>query len=84
MFMLWPMVLLGVEAVNGGAAMRAFVAEKLAEMSRGVGTHVPLTAKGVLESFWASGETCWDACFDRPYAFTTQIAVDTSRVSSSW
>lgn len=79
-FMIWPLVLLGVEAVNGGAAMRAFVVNQLSELSRDVGTYAPLTARGVLESFWASGETCWDTCFDRPYIFTTQIAVDTSRI----
>lgn len=79
-FMIWPLVLLGVEAVHGGAAMRAFVAKQLPELSRDIGTYVPLTAKRVLELFWNSGETRWDACFDRPYAFTTQIAVDTSRL----
>ena len=79
-FMLWPLVVLGVEAVNGDASIRAFVSKQLPEMSRHIGTYVPLTAKGVLERFWASGETRWDACFDRPYAFATQIAVDLSRM----
>lgn len=79
MFMLWPLFVLGMEAVNGGAAMRAFVEKQLPEMSRHAGTYVPLTAKGVLERFWASGGTRWDACFDRPYAFVAQIAVDLSR-----
>ncbi|KAF2471146.1 C6 zinc finger domain-containing protein [Lindgomyces ingoldianus] len=79
-FMLWPLVLLGVEAVNGGAAMRAFVEKQLPEISRHVGTYVPLMAKGVLERFWASGEMRWDACFDKPYALTTQIAIDISRI----
>lgn len=77
-FTLWPLVVLGVEAVNGGAGMRAFVREQLPEMSRHVGSYVPLTAKDVLERFWASGETHWDACFDRPYVLVTQIAVDLS------
>ncbi|KAK2732047.1 hypothetical protein CKAH01_01993 [Colletotrichum kahawae] len=80
-FLVWPMVLLGVEAVHGDAAMRGFVSMKLPELSRDLGTHVPLTAKHVLERFWASGETTWDACFDRRYAFTAQLAVDTSRLS---
>lgn len=82
-FMLWPLVVLGVEAVNGGTAMRAFVKEQLAEMSRYIGTYVPLTAKGVLERFWVSGESRWDACFDRPYVFATQIAVDIQRILPS-
>lgn len=80
--MIWPLVLLGVEAVHGDAATRAFVARQLPELSRDVGTCVPLTAKRVLERFWASGETSWDDCFDRPYAFMSQIAVDTSRLYS--
>lgn len=79
-FMLWPLVLLGMEAVNGSSTRRAFVQRQLPEMSRHVGTCVPLIAKGVLERFWSSGKTRWDDCFDRPYAFTTQIAVDTSRM----
>jgi hypothetical protein len=81
LFMLWPLVMLGMEAVHGGPAMRSFVAKELPELSRHVGTYVPLTAKAVLEKFWASGETRWDACFDRPYAFAAQIAVDLSGVA---
>ncbi|EAW16759.1 Zn(II)2Cys6 transcription factor [Aspergillus fischeri NRRL 181] len=75
---LWPLVVLGVQAVIGGAGMRAFVREHLPEMSRHIGSYVPLTAKALLEKFWASGETCWDACFDKPYTVVTQIAVDLS------
>ncbi|KAI8717164.1 Zn(2)-C6 fungal-type domain-containing protein [Fusarium sp. LHS14.1] len=80
--LVWPLVLLGVEAVHGGPKMRAFVSKKLPELSYDAGTYVPLMAKNVLESFWNSGETRWDACFDRPHVFTSQIAVDTSRISS--
>lgn len=81
-FTLWPLVVLGVEAAHaGGGAMRDFVAGQLPVLSREAGTYVPLTAKGVLERFWASGETGWDACFDRPYAMVMQIAVDTSRIT---
>lgn len=79
-FMLWPLVVLGVEAVNGGPALRAFAADQLSDLSRHVGTSSPLIARDAIESFWASGQTCWDACFDRPYAFTMQIAVDTSGI----
>ncbi|KUJ09632.1 uncharacterized protein LY89DRAFT_701176 [Mollisia scopiformis] len=78
-FMIWPLVLLGVQAIHEDLATRAFVSKQLPELSRDVGTYVPLMAKRVLESFWGSGKTDWDACFDRPYVFTTQIAVDTSR-----
>lgn len=80
-FLLWPLVLLGVEAVHGDAEMRGFVVAQLQLLSRDVGTFVPITAKNVLQSFWESGETRWDACFDRAYAFTTQIAVDNSRIA---
>jgi hypothetical protein len=79
-FMIWPLILLGVEAVHGTAEMRTFVTTQLTELSYDVGTYGPLTANGVLESFWASGKTRWDDCFDQPYAFTTQIAVDTSQI----
>ncbi|KAL1874235.1 hypothetical protein Daus18300_003599 [Diaporthe australafricana] len=74
--LIWPLVLLGVQAANDDAAMRAFVSERLPEMSYHIGSNVPMVAKAVLERFWASGATRWDACFDRPYAFATQIAVD--------
>jgi hypothetical protein len=80
-FLLWPLVMLGMEAANGCSVSRAFVAQQLPEMSRHVGSYAPLTAKAVLERFWASEGTGWDLCFDRPYVFATQIAVDLSRLS---
>ncbi|KAF7597033.1 hypothetical protein BBP40_010507 [Aspergillus hancockii] len=79
---LWPLVVLGMETVNGNVVMRTFAQEPLPEISRYMGTHVPLTLKGVLERFWASGETHWDACLDIPYSFITQIAVDSSNCTS--
>ncbi|AEO58617.1 hypothetical protein MYCTH_2065658 [Thermothelomyces thermophilus ATCC 42464] len=82
-FILWPLVVLGVQAAGeGGAAARDFVAAELPSLARSGGTRAPLTAKRVLERFWALGETRWDACFDRPYAFVMQIAADTSRIVS--
>lgn len=80
-FMIWPLVVLGVEAVHGGEAMRAFVASQLSELSYAAGTYVPLMAKRALENFWNSGDTRWDVCFARPHIFTLQIAVDTSRLT---
>lgn len=69
---------------GGGAGspggIRDFVAAQLPVLARHGGTYMPLVAKAVLEKFWASGETSWDACFDRPYAFVMMIAVDTSRI----
>ncbi|KAI0456998.1 putative C6 finger domain protein [Xylaria acuta] len=81
-FMLWPLVLLGVEAVNCSETMRSFVEEQLSDLSSFIGSCAPLVAKSVLRRFWASGETRWDACFDRPYVFSSQLAVDISRVLS--
>ncbi|KAI0402884.1 fungal-specific transcription factor domain-containing protein [Xylaria palmicola] len=77
-FMLWPLVLLGVEAVNCSEATRSFVDEQLSRLGCHIGSCAPLVAKDMLERFWASGETRWDACFDRPYVFSSQLAADIS------
>jgi hypothetical protein len=69
MCMMWPLVVAGMEAVNGSPAERQFVDEQLSEMSQRLGTPVPLVAKSVFKRFWASGKTGWDDCFDRPYVF---------------
>lgn len=79
-FMLWPLLLLGVEAVNCSETMRSFVEEQLLHLSSYIGSRAPLVAKDILGRFWASGETRWDACFDRPYVFSSQLAVDISRI----
>lgn len=79
-YMLWPLILLGVEAVNWDEIMRSFVEEQLLHLSRYVGSRAPLVAKDILGRFWTSGETRWDACFDRPYVFISQLAVDMSRI----
>ncbi|KAG8417215.1 hypothetical protein J3459_012509 [Metarhizium acridum] len=80
-FLLWPLIVLGVEASRGDLALKIFIEKQLAELSCHLGSYVPLAAKSVLERFWALGETDWDVCFDKPYAFATQIAVDLSRIS---
>ncbi|KAL2145173.1 hypothetical protein VTI28DRAFT_7809 [Corynascus sepedonium] len=83
-FTLWPLVVLGVQAAHKDCAeARDFVTAQLPVLARHGGTYAPLTAKGVLEKFWTTGETHWDACFDRPYAFVMQIAVDTGPILSS-
>ncbi|OHX00372.1 C6 zinc finger domain-containing protein [Colletotrichum incanum] len=80
-FLVWSLVILGVEAVHdGNTVTRKFVSQQLQKLSHDLGTQVPLTAKIVLQSFWRSGETRWDLCFDKSYAFTTQVAVDTSQL----
>ncbi|KAH7025168.1 uncharacterized protein B0I36DRAFT_166353 [Microdochium trichocladiopsis] len=88
-FTLWPLIVLGVAAGNchrssdTNAAVtdvRAFVSAQLVGLSRDVGTFSPLVAKGVLERFWSSGKNTWDSCFDKPYIFTSRLAVDTNGV----
>ncbi|PCG96518.1 Protein of unknown function DUF3468 [Penicillium occitanis (nom. inval.)] len=79
-FFLWPLIVLGVAAVHNSNNMRIFVIKHLEEMSRNLGTYIPLTGKDVLEGFWASGRTEWDACFDKPYAFVMQASVDVSKL----
>ncbi|BCR83210.1 uncharacterized protein ACHE_10612A [Aspergillus chevalieri] len=48
-FMLWPQIVLDVEAVKGGVAKRSFVQCQLPALSRHTGMLAPLTAKSVLE-----------------------------------
>ncbi|EFR04278.1 C6 zinc finger domain-containing protein [Nannizzia gypsea CBS 118893] len=79
-FMMWPLIVLGVEALHGVATIRSFVKEQLLEMSRYTGSYAPLMAKSVLEKFWDSGATNWDSCFSRPYLFTAQLSVDMSEI----
>lgn len=81
--MLWPLVVLGVAAAEESVALQAFVADQLVLLSRHLGTHVPITAKLMLETFWASGQTRWDACFDRPYVFTTFLSLDIHQMLSA-
>lgn len=72
----WPLMVLGVLAVDSGPALRAFIREKMTDLSASSGTYAPLAAKEILESFWASGRTEWDACFDKPHMFTTVLTVN--------
>ncbi|OGM47901.1 hypothetical protein ABOM_002779 [Aspergillus bombycis] len=76
-FIIWDLVVLGVAAVND-AGTRSFVREQLPQLSRSTGTYAPLMAETLLERFWASGETHWDACFDQPYTFAMNMSVDVS------
>ncbi len=67
--MMWPLAVAGIRAARGGAEDRRFVVEQLAECSRVGGTALPLQATEMLRSFWASGKTGWDDCFERSYVF---------------
>lgn len=68
-FMLWPLVIAGEEAVHGQAGLRMLIGTHLKHMGRTLGSPLPSHAKGILETFWASGKTGWDDCFNKPYAF---------------
>jgi hypothetical protein len=81
-FTIWPIVLLSIEATHSrNAEIYAFTQKQLSEMSRQLGTYVPLVAKNILERSWRTGETRWDTCFNNSYPFTSQIAVDVSHIS---
>ncbi|KAF3765324.1 putative C6 finger domain protein [Cryphonectria parasitica EP155] len=78
--MLWPLTVLGAGSTGCGPAMRSFVATKLDNMSQSVGSFAPLLAKNVLERFWRSDDTSWDACFPRPYIFATIFSLDLKQI----
>jgi hypothetical protein len=68
----WPMIVLGV-APNLRTIFdhRDLVSRCLSRLAVEHGTALPFRAKEVLETFWASGKTSWDECFDQAYAFFT-------------
>ncbi|KAK1473045.1 C6 zinc finger domain-containing protein [Colletotrichum cuscutae] len=68
---MWPMIVAGFEAKTGTAAVRSFVAKRLADESVHLGAYLPLATKDILEKFWSSGKKDWDECFDTPYALVT-------------
>jgi hypothetical protein len=68
-FMMWPMVVAGVEAGYRGEATQYWIAKQLSELSRLLGTSSPLKAEAVLRRYWQKEEKGWDECFDRPYVF---------------
>ena len=76
-FIIWDRVVLGVAGVKD-AGIRKFLREQRPELSHSTGTYAPLMAQTLLERFWASGETRWDACFDQPYTFAMNMSVDVS------
>lgn len=67
--LLWPLVVLGVAAVDSDENVRSFVRDHLVAISRSTGIHAPVVAKRIIEKFWASGKKHWDDCFDEPYMF---------------
>ncbi|KAJ5107918.1 hypothetical protein N7456_004593 [Penicillium angulare] len=65
----WPLVVLGMAAVDSDESVRAFVLEHLGRVSRSIGLYAPVVAKNVIRRFWASGMILWDDCFREPYIF---------------
>lgn len=68
-FMVWPLVVAGVESLYRGEGTRNWIEATLADLSRLLGTSSPLKARAVLRRYWKKGEPGWDECFDRPYVF---------------
>ncbi|VUC33700.1 unnamed protein product [Clonostachys rosea] len=79
-FVGWPLYVLGMEAANSCGELKDFVRDELVGMSYHIGTNTPLVAKELLERFWASGDSRWDLCFDKPYPLATPIAIDVSGI----
>lgn len=78
LWLMWPLVVAGMNAGAGEAVsddaggqeeLRGYVRRELGKMATGLGTPLPLTARGALDRFWGRGGGGWDECFDRPYAF---------------
>jgi hypothetical protein len=68
-FMMWPMVVAGVESGYRDEATQYWIGKQLSELSRLLGTSSPLKAEAVLRRYWQKEEKGWDECFDRPYVF---------------
>ncbi len=68
-FMVWPLIVAGVEAIDRGEATRNWIEASLEDLSRMTGTSSPIKACSILKRYWKGGVSGWDACFDRPYVF---------------
>ncbi|KAI0554705.1 hypothetical protein F4679DRAFT_233811 [Xylaria curta] len=65
----WPLVVAGAAAVRGTAFERSFIADTMRDSVKDMGSAMPLLARKVLMTFWGSGKTGWDDCFNKPYLF---------------
>lgn len=68
-FVMWPLVVAGVEAGYRSEGVKGWVAQRLSDISRGIGSSSPLKAREVLEKYWEKGQPDWDACFEQAYGF---------------
>ncbi|KAK3315603.1 fungal-specific transcription factor domain-containing protein [Apodospora peruviana] len=67
-FMVWPLIVAGVDAVRRGGEVRSFIGRAWRTLAMDQRSSLPLVAREALEKFWASGKNGWDECFDVPYA----------------
>lgn len=67
-FIIWPVTVAGVEAAKRGPGSQSLVDDFLTRMSRQAGTCSASIAQTALRAFWASGQSGWERCFDKPYA----------------
>lgn len=82
LLLLWPLTVLGAQAVHEGESRRDFVRKWADEIYAYTASYSVWHLKEVLEKFWASGKTRWDDCFDRPYLFSPATNMDSSTLVS--
>ncbi|KAI4622302.1 hypothetical protein J4E83_005044 [Alternaria metachromatica] len=68
-FMVWPLIVAGVEAMHRGEGTRNWIEAGLEDLSRTLGTSCPLKVCSVLKRYWKGGVAGWDECFDQSYVF---------------
>ncbi|KAI4914850.1 hypothetical protein J4E90_004884 [Alternaria incomplexa] len=68
-FMVWPLIVAGVEAMHRGEGTRNWIEAGLEDLSRTLGTSCPLKVCSVLKRYWKGGVVGWDECFDQSYVF---------------
>ena len=68
-FLMWPLVVAGVEAGYKSSQTRRWAEEKLEELTRALGTRSPLKARVVLKAYWDGDARGWDQCFGKANCF---------------
>lgn len=66
-FIMWPLVVAGVEAAYRGKGVHRWIEGKLAEVSCDMGFSSPLKARSVLRRYWREAVPGWDQCFGQAY-----------------
>ncbi|KAH5062275.1 hypothetical protein HBH96_068650 [Parastagonospora nodorum] len=65
-FVMWPLTIAGVEAGYRDAGTRYWIAARLDQLARLLGTSGPLKSLAVLRRYWENRERGWEVCFDKP------------------